>query len=210
GIETFETPTLIGQPAGITTFVVEIWRKTSTSPTDVGLAAVYAVLVLLFCVTLAWAYNRFTRRSDMFAVISGKACRPTRVDLGPVGRWLAAGGAGLILLFSIGLPIIILAWAAVQPPFSGVPPLTWSNVSNLSNLSVENFKDAFALETTRRAFVNSTVLGAGAATVVIALMSVTAWITVKSRIPGRKLLDQLAFAPIAIPAIMMGVAFLWL
>src|SRR5690606_4452766 len=144
------------------------------------------------------------------AVISGKAFRPKRVDLGPVGRWLAAGGAGLILLFSIGLPIIILAWAAVQPPFSGVPPLTWSNVSNLSNLSVETFKDAFALETTRRAFVNSTVLGAGAAPVVIALVSVTAWITVKSRIPGRKLLDQLAFAPIAIPAIMMGVAFLWL
>lgn len=210
GIETFETPTLIGQPAGITTFVVEIWRKTSTSPTDVGLAAVYAVLVLLFCVTLVWAYNRFTRRSNMFAVISGKAFRPKRVDLGPFGRWAAFGGAGLILLFSIGLPIMMLAWAAVQPPYSGVPPLTWSALTDVSGLSVENFKEAFRLPTTRRAFINSTILGAGAATVVIALMSVTAWITVKSRIPGRRLLDQLAFAPIAIPAIMMGVAFLWL
>jgi iron(III) transport system permease protein len=210
GIETFETPTLIGLPAGITTFVVEIWRKTSSSPTDMGLAAVYSVLVMAFCVTLVWAYNRFTRRSEMFAVVGGKAFRPKRVELSPIGRWVASGVAGLILLFSIGLPMMMLAWAAVQPPFSGVPPLTWSALTNVSGLSLDNFSEAFELPLTRRAFINSTILGAGAATVVVALMSVTAWITVKSRIPGRRILDHLAFAPIAIPGIMMGVAFLWL
>ena len=42
------------------------------------------------------------------------------------------------------------------------------------------------------------------------MMAITAWITVKSKIRGRSLLDHLAFTPIAIPAIMFGLAVLWM
>jgi iron(III) transport system permease protein len=41
------------------------------------------------------------------------------------------------------------------------------------------------------------------------LTSVVAWITVKSKIPGRALLDNLAFIPIAFPGIVLGVSLIW-
>jgi iron(III) transport system permease protein len=45
--------------------------------------------------------------------------------------------------------------------------------------------------------------------IIVFLISIVSWITVKTKMRGRKLLDHLAFAPIAIPAATMGVAFLW-
>jgi iron(III) transport system permease protein len=41
------------------------------------------------------------------------------------------------------------------------------------------------------------------------LTSVVAWITVKSKIPGRALLDNMTFIPIAIPGIVLGVSLIW-
>jgi len=209
GVETFETPTLIGLPADVPTFVVEIWKRTSTIPTDLGLAAVYAVLVLALAVVLVWGYNRATRNSRAYQVVSGKAFLPRRTDLGRM-RWVSAGFAGFLLFLSIVLPLIVLIWASVQPPFRGVQPLTPAALVDFENLSVQNYRDAFSSELTRRAVWNSAVLAVSAATIITGLMAVTAWVTVKTRIRGRQLLDQLAFAPVAVPAIMFGLAVLWM
>ena len=205
GIETFETPALIGIPAQHFTFVVEIWRRTATTPTDFGLAAVYAMLVLAFCACLLFIYNRFTRNASQFAVISGKAFRPRRTDLGAM-RWVTLAASLLIMMFSIGLPLIILVWASFYPPYQGFQPIT---PEAFPLLSWDNYREVLDSDLAKRAFWNSTFLGLVSATLVVALISVTAWITVKTKIPGRKILDHLAFAPIAIPAVTMGLAFLW-
>ncbi|NNC74691.1 MAG: iron ABC transporter permease, partial [Acidimicrobiia bacterium] len=208
GVETFETPTLIGLPAGIPTFVVEIWQRTSAVPTDLGLAAVYAVLVLLLAIVLVWGYNRATRHTESYQIVSGKAFRPKRIDLGRA-RWVSFAFAAFLLFLSIGLPLIVLTWASIQPPFSGVPPLTPEAVVEF-DFDLENYRDAFDSEVTRRALWNSTILSISSATIVTMLMAIVAWITVKSKIRGRALLDHLAFAPIAVPAIMFGLAVLWM
>ena len=206
GIETFETPALLGIPRGVYTFVVEIWRRTASSPTDYGLSSVYAILILALCSCLLWFYNRMTRHSESFAVISGKAFRPRRTELGAM-RWVTWSVSMLIVMLSLGLPLIILVWASFYPPYRGFQPIS---IEGFSMLSVENFQAVFDNSLVRRAFVNSTFLGIGTATIVVVLMTLTAWLTVKTDIRGRKWLDHLAFAPIAIPAIAMGVAFLWL
>jgi iron(III) transport system permease protein len=206
GIETFEVPALIGIPAQRFTFVVEIWRQTSTTPTDFGLAAVYAILILLFCACLLAFYNRMTRHANMFAVVSGKAFRPRRIDLRGM-KWVSLAASMFIIICSVGLPMIILTWASFYPPYRGFQPIT---VEGFSELSLDNYRAIVDQDLVQRAFVNSTILGIGSATVVVLLMTIVAWISVKTTIRGRKLLDSLAFAPIAIPAVAMGVAFLWL
>ena len=62
------------------------------------------------------------------------------------------------------------------------------------------------------ALKNSLILGVGSATLVMAFMAVAAWIVVRSRIPGRKILDQLAFLPLVIPGLVLGpgAAFVYL
>src|SRR5439155_1613060 len=39
--------------------------------------------------------------------------------------------------------------------------------------------------------------------------SVIAWITVKTKLPGRALLDNMTFIPIAMPGIVLGVSLIW-
>ncbi|TME28766.1 MAG: iron ABC transporter permease [Chloroflexi bacterium] len=55
----------------------------------------------------------------------------------------------------------------------------------------------------------SLMLGVSSATIVVIVTAVIAWITVRTRLPGRGLLDFLAFVPIAIPGIVMGVSLMW-
>ncbi len=95
----------------------------------------------------------------------------------------------------------------MYPPFRGFQPIT---AEGFSLLSLDNYRAILDNDLVTRAFVNSTILGIGSAATVVLLMTIVAWITVKTDIKGRKWLDHLSFAPIAIPAVAMGVAFLWL
>jgi iron(III) transport system permease protein len=99
-----------------------------------------------------------------------------------------------------------MIWSSLSPAFQPMQPFT---AEGLSNLSLDNYRLVLDNPTTVRAFFNSAILAVAAAAVIVFLISITAWITVKTKIRGRKLLDHLAFAPIAIPAVTMGVAFLW-
>jgi iron(III) transport system permease protein len=203
GIETFETPAILGVPAGIMTFVTEIWINTSTTPTDLGLAATYAVLVLLLCLGLVLCYNRATRHSAMFTTVSGKAYRPRITDLGR-WRWPWFGFAIAVMSASVLLPMLVLLWSSVMPRFTRV------SAEALGLVTFQNYLQVLQYPLTRRAFLNSSFLGITSASATVFLISIVAWLTIKTRIRGRQLLDLLAFAPIAIPSIMMGVAFLWL
>lgn len=205
GFETFEVPVLIGLPGHIITFVVEVYTNTTGVPSNTGLASVYAALVLVFCVCLIWLYNRMTRNTAMFTTVSGKAFRPRPANLGRA-RWVTLAASLVILIFSIGLPMLLLMWASFSPPFRPIQPFT---ASGISHFTMANYAEVFRNNTTVRAFIHSTFLAAGAAVIVVLLISIVAWITVKTKIPGRKLLDHLAFAPIAVPSVLLGVSFLW-
>lgn len=58
--------------------------------------------------------------------------------------------------------------------------------------------------------INSTLLGIGSATAVMLVVSAIAYYVHKTRIPGRKSLDFLAFSSIAFPSVVLGMVFLWI
>jgi iron(III) transport system permease protein len=55
---------------------------------------------------------------------------------------------------------------------------------------------------------NSLIVGLGSATVVMLLTAVAAWLVIRTRLPGRWLIDNLAFLPLTIPGLVLGVALL--
>src|SRR5436305_13815440 len=59
------------------------------------------------------------------------------------------------------------------------------------------------------AFKNSFYLSVGSATLVMLLTSLIAWIPVKTKLPGRALLDNMTFIPIAMSGIVLGVSVIW-
>jgi iron(III) transport system permease protein len=60
----------------------------------------------------------------------------------------------------------------------------------------------------RHALKNSLILGLGSATVVMLMCAVASWLVVRTRVRGRWLIDNLAFLPLTIPGLVLGVALL--
>src|SRR5207244_7127796 len=79
----------------------------------------------------------------------------------------------------------------------------------LTHMSFANYGATWNDPTFRHAVVNSLYVGVGAATAVMFLAAVASWLVVRTRLPGRWLVDNLAFMPLAIPGLVLGVSLLF-
>ncbi|HEV8534349.1 MAG TPA: iron ABC transporter permease [Candidatus Limnocylindria bacterium] len=201
-LEGFEVPAIIGLPGRIYVYTSRIYTSLNQYPPNFGLSAAYASVLLAISVVGLVLHNRATRRTERYTTVTGKAYRPRRVALGRY-RYIAVAALGLYGALAIVLPFLVLIYASLVRVYS-VPSL-----DSFSELTLRNYAFIFTDELTRRSFVNSVVLGVLAASVVVALTSVIAWVTLRTRIPGRGLLDFLAFVPITIPGIVLGISLLW-
>ena len=202
GIEAFEVPALIGVPAKISVFTTKIFLAIHQFPSDFGLAGAYAVTLLAISTIGVLIYGKITRREERYATVTGKGYRPRVIDLGH-WKWLTLGISFLVFFLAVILPIFVLLWSSFIP-YYGVPSwelagkMTWGNYHYILN---------YPLAAT--AFKNSFYLSVGTATLVMLLTSVIAWITVKTKLPGRAFLDTMCFIPIAMPGIVLGVSLIW-
>jgi iron(III) transport system permease protein len=203
-LESFEAPAIMGIPAGISVFATEVWLAVSrTRPADFNLSATFAMGYLLVTVVGVYLYHRATKMSERYVTVTGKGYRPTRVKLG-YWRWPVALFSLLLLGVAILLPLFILIWTSLLP-FYMIP--SWQA---LSLVSLRNYRDVLALDSAYEAFVNTLIVGCSAAAIGSLLSAVIGWVVIRTHLPGRRLLDVLAFAPIAIPGTVMGIALLWL
>jgi len=202
GIEAFEVPALIGVPAKISVFTTKIFLAIHQFPSDFGLAGAYAVTLLAISTVGVLIYGRITRREERFATVTGKGYRPRVIDLG-AWKYVTLGISFLIFFLAVILPVFVLLWSSFIP-YYGVPSyelmakMTWANYQYIIN---------YPLALT--AFKNSFYLSVGSATLVMLLTSIISWITVKTKLPGRALLDNMTFIPIAMPGIVLGVSLIW-
>lgn len=202
GIEAFEVPALVGMPARISVFTTNIFLAINQYPSDVGLASAYAVTLLLLSASGVAIYGVLTRRTERFATVTGKGYRPRVLSLGR-WRYVTSGSALLIFFVAAVLPVVVLLWTSFVP-YYGVP-----SRELIEKLTLGNYRFILTFPTFWDALRNSFGLALGSATLIMLLTSLIAWITVKSRIPGRSLLDTLTFLPIAMPGIVLGVSLLW-
>ncbi len=201
-VETFEVPLLIGGRADVRVYTTEVFFNTARVPTDWGLASTYSMALLLISVVLLYFYFRLLRHGERYQTVTGKDYKPRRIDLGP---WkYVTCVASLLLVFMItGLPFLIMLYASLLPEDSV------SMIEPLEMLTLENFQALFNEQDAFDPLWNSTLLGLGSATAVMLVVSAIAYYVHKTRIPGRKILDFLAFASIALPSVVLGTAFLW-
>ena len=202
-LESFETPALIGIPARIYVYTSEIYLAFGEYPPDYGRGAALAIGLLLLSAGGVWLYTRVTKEGKKFQTVTGKAFRPRQFDLG-AWRWLGFGFLMSYFLFVVLMPFLVLLWASFLP-FFATP--SWDAVQKLS---LENYTYLFNFRPFWDAMQNSVVLALFSATVAMVLTSLVAWIVYKSRLPGAWVLDFLAFVPITIPGIVLGMALILL
>ncbi len=204
-VEFFETPALLGlggRPV-ILVFSTLIYLNTQFAPSDVGLASAYAVFLLAISVTGVIVYMRMTSHEHRFMSITGKGYRPRRISLGPWREAISAV-ALLALAIGVGLPLFVLVWASFLRFFQ----LPSADALNL--VSLANYQLLIGNNNIRWALKNSLIIGLVSATFTVLFISIVAWIVARTRLPGRKLLDFLAFAPIAVPGVVLGISMIWL
>jgi iron(III) transport system permease protein len=202
-IENFEVPALVGMPAGILVFATEVYLATKNVPTDFGLASTFAVVYLAITTVGVLLYLKWTALSDQFATITGKGFRPAVYDL---GRWRRPAAVLNFLFCSVVfiLPVLVVVWSSFLP-FYMAP-----SKAALDNLTLENYKNLWNLPLVHRALWNSFVLGISSSTITMLLTAVVAWMIVRAKWRGKGALDFLAFSPIAMPGLVLGIAILWL
>ncbi len=201
-IQTFDFPLVLGANSGIQVLSTRIFLLAAPDmgKPNYGLAGAFGVFLLLLAMVLMWGYFRATRVSERFRVVSGRGFRPKRMLLGawkPAAIAFFAGYLALMLL-----PILILLWASLLP-FYRVP-----NLADLSNLTLAAYHKVFSQPTFVRAIANTAILVIVSSVTVILLSCVISWFSVRARNTAGRLVDLLAFAPIAIPAVVMAIAML--
>ncbi len=202
GMSSYEVPRLIGRPARIDVFTTEIQSATSSAPPEFGIASALSLTLLLTCIVAVYFYRRATRNAEAFATITGKGYKPTRIELGR-WRWPVAGGIGFMFLIALGLPLFTLAWQSffrnLSQPFMG----------STAPATLENYRFILSYPVFLNAVRTSVVVSAMAATFVVALTLVMAWMARRSASRFAWLLDVLASAPIAIPSVIVGASILF-
>ena len=105
---------------------------------------------------------------------------------------------------------------AIVLPYGALIAVSLSKSWGLSfwqNLTLANYRFVlFEYNVTQRAILNSLLLATLAATIAVLLGAVIGWIDVRTKAPGRRLLDYAALVPLGLPGIVMAVALIqfWL
>lgn len=203
-LEQFEVPGILGLPANIYVFSTKIYatlHATSSLPAY-GEANALAMLYLFVAVVSIYAYGRVITKSERFTIITGKGYRPRLLQLAR-WRWPAFGLVLLYLALSTIIPFLVLAYVSFLP-YLQVP-----SARAFAAMSWDNYVTVFETDRIGRTLWNTLVMTAAVATSVVIFSFLISVVVVRSKFWGRKVLDQLAFLPHAIPGMVMGLALLW-
>jgi iron(III) transport system permease protein len=75
--------------------------------------------------------------------------------------------------------------------------------------TLSNHREFFTNPFIEAATINSIVVALVAATAVAALSLATAWVSIRTRAPGRRVIDALAFLPLAMPGVLIATALVY-
>jgi iron(III) transport system permease protein len=194
-------PALLGLPAGIEVYTSAIYQALNKYPSEIGLASAYAVVLLLIAALAVYTQSRLSGQDTRFATVTGKGFRPRRVD---IGRWRYLTAALFILYFAVLvlLPFLVLLWSSLQK-FYSVP-----SRAAINSLGLDAYRNLLAHPDFATSVWNSVLLSLGSATFVMLVTSVICWIVVKTKLPGRWILDNIASLPMVFPGLVLGLAIM--
>ncbi len=194
----FGTPVLLGMSKQIYLVTSRIFLDLQRFPPPYGVIAILALFLMLLAL-LANALQHWLLRGRSFVTVSGKNFRPREVRL-KKARYVLAALAWLYIALTAIAPILVIVVASFSTyAWSGI--FSWDNVTHL-----------WTANDVRSALVNTLTITLVAATLATIIGFGVSWITTRTTLRGRRLLDYLILFPIAVPslAFAIGVAFLWL
>lgn len=202
-VESFDAPAIIAIPARIEVFSTKIYREALGSfPTNQNLAATYGVGILVIALVFVYLYRLFTSQVESFSTVTGKGFQPHRIDLGK-WKYLASAVALILLTLLVILPFCVLVLISLLPYYHVPTWQTWHT------LTLSHFQEILRSDRVYNAFANSIFLAVAGATICMLLAALTSYLTIRTKIAGRGLLEGLVFIPWAFPGVALALGLLW-
>ena len=199
--EAFDIPALIGSVGDVMVLSTQIFASIRKElPSNFGQAGSFAIVLMIIVVFLLWVQRRILAQGEKFQTVTGKGYRPRVKQLGS-WRYVATGLLVTITILLLILPLGMIALISLVPFYDGL------SETMLSRISLQNYSLAFSNPHFRTAIFNTLLYAFGTATFVALMTTGSAWMSAR-RLRGSLLLEQLTSAPLAFPAIVLGVAFM--
>jgi iron(III) transport system permease protein len=200
----YGVPAALGAPANINVLTTYIFKLTAWSPPLYNTAAAVAILLMLVTAVFVWAQQKVLSGKS-YATVAGKAFRPRALNLGP-WRWFTLALALVYLFIVVVLPTLALVIAAFRK-FMFIKDA--NALFDMSQYSLVHFNAVFDNPLTMLSIWNTLKVGFITAIAGGVLAFAIGYTVNRTRVPGRKAIDLLATIPVAIPGLVVGVAYLW-
>jgi iron(III) transport system permease protein len=199
-LETFEVERVLGQPVNIWVYSTRIFDLVSLEPPNFQAAMSLSTFIMFFLLLIAIAYQRISVRFD-YATILGRGASSKPLRLG-FSRYIFSAGLFLLVAVSLVFPLCMLVVGSCMKLFGFFTihsPFTFGHW-------IEVLTDPLF----SKALGNSLIVATGAGIGGVLIYAGIAQIVLRSRLPGRHIVDLLAWLPWSIPGILLGISMLWI
>jgi iron(III) transport system permease protein len=197
-------PAVLGAPANINVLTTYIFKLTNWSPPLYNTAAAVAILLMIVTGCLVYLQQKVVSGRS-YTTVAGKAFRPRTLDLGP-WRWATLGLGVLYLLVVVILPSFALIVAAFRK-FMFIRDA--ASLFDMKQYSLMHFNSIFDNPLTINSIYNAIEVGIITAAVGGTLAFAIGYTIHRTSVPGRRVIDLISTVPVAIPGLVIGVAYLW-
>jgi iron(III) transport system permease protein len=195
----FETELLLGVPWGFYVYSTKIVDLARQEPPLVNQAAALGSVILIFLVAFIPTQRRLIARRQ-FTTVTGQF-KPKIIDLG-VWRYPATAFVGFVNFLLVVVPILSVFGGSFMTRFGFFNlPKTWT---------LEYWKMALGDPRILQGLENTLIVAVSAALVGAFFFSLVAYVLVRTKFPGRGILDSICWLPSAIPGVLSGLGLLWM
>jgi iron(III) transport system permease protein len=197
-------PAVLGAPINLNVLTTYIFKLTNWSPPLYNTAAAVAVILMVVTGALVYLQQRVLSGRS-YTTVAGKAYRPRSLDLGR-WRWFTFALAFIYLFVVVVLPTLALIVAAFRK-FMFIRDV--ASLFDMRQYSLMHFESIFDNPLTLRSIYNAVEVGVITAVVGGTLAFAIGYTIHRTNVVGRRSIDLVSTLPVAIPGLVVGVAYLW-
>jgi iron(III) transport system permease protein len=195
----FETELLLGVPWGFYVFPTKIVDLARQEPPLVSHAAALGSVILIFLIAFIPIQRRLIARRQ-FTTVTGQF-KPKIIDLG-VWRIPATIFVGFVVFMLDIVPILSIFGGSFMTRFGFFNlPKTWT---------LEYWRMALSDPRILQGLENTLIIAFAAAIFGAFFFSLVGYVLVRTKYPGRAILDSICWLPSAIPGVLSGLGLLWM
>ena len=198
-LESFEIELILGPPINFYVFSTKMYQLMQQSPPLFNEATVLGLAVLVIILPLILWQQRLLA-GNRFVTVTGKAQQhPFRL-----GRWRRPAFAALLVLglFTTVVPAVCLVLG------------TFMNIFGRFDLArvwtADHWSEVLSDPLLLRALWNTLIMAGAASLIGVFWFTLVAYISVRTRYRGRRLLDFITWLPASLPGVILSLGLLWM